>query len=515
MRGEIILKYFFEKIMDWVNELQSGNVCLDDAFSIADSYNNMNLDDRKKAIELTRDIFRNANFEYIMILNILLDKAGCLEVAYELGRIIEHEDIPIDKKIVMYEQLKRYWFTHSNENLDVYTIQKKLFKHIISEIKDKIRYSVNQNNQKNHNNTVLVTISPMIGDSHGPTRVMINFVYYLQKLGYNVVCLSTCIRNLQMYYLNELFCLNVQNARFIETGKFNINALDVEINGYNICYDHPDFIEQINCTLELIESVNPQFILDIGGANFITELISDKYRILVDPTSSDLPITTASGIFVPDSFEKEKINIFNSLKEENQCLYRLDFFYKCREKCELIDRNEVGLSNDDFVVLVVGNRLDVEFDNKMIDVLEQIMAIDNKIKALFIGECEILKNKINKKNESNRYIFIGYTDRFRETIGLGDVFLNPPRVGGGTSAYYAMEKRVPVISLAGCDVISMSSDEFICESVGKMPEIVSKYFYDKDFMEEQKKVCDYVVKSRNNEEKCLNSIRDTLDKFLI
>ena len=151
-------------------------------------------------------------------------------------------------------------------------------------------------------------------------------------------------------------------------------------------------------------------------------------------------------------------------------------------------RESLQIGEKDFVIIIAGHRLDDEVKQDTIDVLNIILEEELQCKVLFIGNCEKLKERLQRNQYWKRFRFVGETENFRATIALGDLFLNPPRKGGGTGALYAAQSEVPVLTLGHCDVANIG-EEFVCERLEDMPQIVHKYVNDAKFMQQQKAYC--------------------------
>lgn len=93
---------------------------------------------------------------------------------------------------------------------------------------------------------------------------------------------------------------------------------------------------------------------------------------------------------------------------------------------------------------------------------------------IFIGECNELKSKLYSENYKFNFRFLGFVKDLQNTMSIGDLYLNPPRTGGGTSATYAINNEIPVLTLPNCNV-ALRGEEFVCSSLEKFPEIIYKY----------------------------------------
>ena len=114
--------------------------------------------------------------------------------------------------------------------------------------------------------------------------------------------------------------------------------------------------------------------------------------------------------------------------------------------------------------------------------------LESNVSIVFIGECKQLENRIQKTPYANKFYFLGEVRNFKEIMKIGNLFLNPPRQGGGTGAIYAIENEVPVLTLANCDVAQVGQ-EFVCNSMEEMPYVVQRYVHDPLFMKSKQEVC--------------------------
>ena len=125
-----------------------------------------------------------------------------------------------------------------------------------------------------------------------------------------------------------------------------------------------------------------------------------------------------------------------------------------------------------------------------IELIDQYIRNFGKFKAVLavIGNCEALEKRI-AETYRERFYFLGYTEELQKTMTIGDLFLNPPRQGGGTGAMYAILQEIPVVTLDNCDVQVNVGKVFTCDSIESMVNLVHQYCEDKGFMEKKKEAC--------------------------
>ena len=88
-------------------------------------------------------------------------------------------------------------------------------------------------------------------------------------------------------------------------------------------------------------------------------------------------------------------------------------------------------------------------------------------------DCEAAFSEYQSITEKN--IHIEYTDKLLAVCDLTDLYINPPRKGGGTSAIYAMAAGKPVVTLKYRDVYENCGEEFSADNIEMMREQIIRY----------------------------------------
>lgn len=497
------MKNFFWAVSKYIDEITVNEIGSQKTVDeIKDNYLRLSTQEKKESINLLREAFSDNNYYYIMILNLLLSEAIDIEIAIEMHRVLDSSDITIGKKIVMFKQLVLFWFLKCENQKLSEQLCNTSYNIIIEEINSNIEFKGVKSAKPNK--SVVLMISPIIGEKHAPTKILANMTYYLKKMGYDVISISTEFKGLQEQYgLDMANRIRVDCSLFSGIGKYNVNILDVDILGINFSIDNQNIIQCFTSAKEFVYKYNPEYIISIGGANYMADIFSKEFNLITIATTSSLPITCANNIFSYFGFASSKKNNCNI---DGKTIYEIDYKNVKQPKEEPVYRTDYGMSEKDFVVEIVGNRLNIEITDQFLDILDTISEIDNNIKFLFIGNDSVVKEKVNARRYCSRSIFTGSVSNFTNTVALGDVFLNPKRTGGGSGAFAAIAKEIPVITLKDCDVAFMSGDEFTCDTLDEMPELVERYINDAEFMEKQKEACRRNVALRSDETRCIESL---------
>ena len=92
-----------------------------------------------------------------------------------------------------------------------------------------------------------------------------------------------------------------------------------------------------------------------------------------------------------------------------------------------------------------------------------------------------------------------------------DLYLNPPREGGGTSALYAMAAGKPVVTVNYGDVFKNCGDEFAVENLAEMYECIKRYTEDSIFYDRMAELAYRRAQEYEDVEKNMKELLDTLE----
>ena len=348
--------------------------------------------------------------------------------------------------------------------------------------------------------TVLIAARSILAEVHAPTMIVCNIYNYLQKLGYNVIVLIGYMGGVQKDKKNDVYYHAVDNSLVETTQKLQTDHFGLCINVCNIAFTSQFFNQELEMAVDYVRGVNPEFIIDIGGMNIIADVCS-RFTTVCSFPCVGTPVHSAAPVIVRRFHcEGEAEKIYDSYLTQDQKVYELMIANELTAVSK-ISRQNVALRNkkekDKFILLIVGNRLDREVTDEFLNMLNQILEGEPDVYVEVIGECDKLKNKIKTSDKSDRYIFIGYADNLQEAMADGDLFVNPPRTGGGTGASLALKNHTPIVTLGNCDV-AIRGEGFVCGELAQYPEIIKKYIHDAGFMRQQQEYCEHQDKLLNN-----------------
>ncbi|OON99201.1 MAG: hypothetical protein ATN35_01800 [Epulopiscium sp. Nele67-Bin004] len=181
---------------------------------------------------------------------------------------------------------------------------------------------------------------------------------------------------------------------------------------------------------------------------------------------------------------------FNTLK---MCIDDKEFYQMKVQQCKNWPRKkpkkDFGIAEEKFVIAIVGNRLYAELKPDYLNSLQQIIKRNPKMHIAFIGDFPYEAMVQNYPIILENSTYLGYQKELKDTLKMCDLFLNPPRRGGGIGAVWAIEVNVPVVTLGNCDVALNIGQDFVCKDDKEYFEVVTKYMEDEEFYQMKVEQC--------------------------
>lgn len=160
------------------------------------------------------------------------------------------------------------------------------------------------------------------------------------------------------------------------------------------------------------------------------------------------------------------------------------FTFALKEQLEITSRQKEGLPCGQFLLAVVGGRLDYEVTNEFLDMLETL--VSEEIGVVFIGKFTGFAKKMALYPKIKPYAYyLGFCTDVLSKLEICDLYVNPIRKGGGTSVVEAMSKGKPAVSVNLGDVGSILGEKFCCKDYEEMANIIKHYAQDQAFYEEK------------------------------
>jgi glycosyltransferase involved in cell wall biosynthesis len=115
-----------------------------------------------------------------------------------------------------------------------------------------------------------------------------------------------------------------------------------------------------------------------------------------------------------------------------------------------VSRTELRVAHDATLLITVGGRLKKEMTTEWSQRLSELMIRRPEISLLLVGSNDV-KSTAFGDILSHRIQILGPRSDVGDLLACSDIYINPPRMGGGFSVAEAMAAGLPVVSLADGD----------------------------------------------------------------
>jgi glycosyltransferase involved in cell wall biosynthesis len=374
------------------------------------------------------------------------------------------------------------------------------------ELRDEYEYIPKEKRNKDF---VMVFISQLLAVGHGPTTTMLDRCYVLEKYMNKRVFIVNTAEFRSTYQPINWFRLMI--GTYIDD--YNDKSLFPYLDREFMFYQCPNAMPQtsvIREILNVVKSEKPYCIVNIGG-NSITN----------DICSHIVPTVTLATVFSDRTQTRGQFQVIGRALNDSDCkwlekhnytndyIIQSPFTFSFKEQKHQYTREELQLPQDQFVVAMVGGRLDQEIDDVCIDLLYRLT--EENIYIVFIGIFEKYYECITERDDFKKNsLYMGMQGDVLAIDECCDAYLNPKRVGGGTSAAEAMSKGLPVVTFDFGDVGVVAGDEFHVESYEDMYRQILRYAQDREYYntmsEKAKQRADFLTDSKSQFIKVMNTI---------
>ena len=365
---------------------------------------------------------------------------------------------------------------------------KKLFMMIYKNLIDEFEKRVGMDLQRipleeRCENAVVIITSQFVSITHGPTKsCFFRAKALIQEEGRNVLIINTN-DVIPEHGALPLFRM-VSHGTVDELERANtVRDDDVRIPYFQCEFRMPD-PGIIGVLLENIREIKPKFIINIGGYNITASLANKLVPVLcvgMGPSQLQYDYTDFFTYSVKPTEEVYKE--LESYGGSRDALIPSVFTSDLKEQSEEHTRKEYGIPEDKVVLGVIGGRLDMEVNEEFIDFIKSFT--DETMKIVFMGTYNNYDKVCNRDEWFKEHtMYIGFVKDILSHMELCDIYLNPTRLGGGTSSVEAMSKGVVPVSLDYGDVAYNVGDEFVDKTYEDMADRIKRLVGDKDYYRE-------------------------------
>ena len=231
--------------------------------------------------------------------------------------------------------------------------------------------------------------------------------------------------------------------KHIESNQTGINN-NIQITSYYTCNIYKRLQSFINDIIEL----RPSYIIDMSD-DFCPQLflIQQFFPVIYLPmrrymSSSffDRYITVSKDICISENakYRSFPLNKIVELSLGNITPVHITKKYY---------RSDFGINDNDFVIITVGGRLNVEISFELVNAMCNLLIKEPSVRWITVGSPikEFNIPLFHKFKSDNRIIILGYEKNLISLYKICNAYLQPNRPGGGASIREAMREGLPII----------------------------------------------------------------------
>ena len=439
-------------------------------------------------IKLLESIMHIDDLYYVVYwLSFMANFTKCEELYIDLVEyvLINKDKFIAESQLYLFLQIRTIGFSHSYE-MPEYLIPK--WDKWLLEIVTNYRVTLSDNllkvkSDERNNNLVFVVTSQFLGKKHSPTLVAIEWCKFLIAQGKSVLLINTA-ENLTQVGMVPFWNTEAnyyepysQQSVFVDEG--------IRIPFFQ-CPNIMPNIEILRSLLHIVSTEKPAYIISLGDIIFsdLADKIVPVYSVNL---LSEMPRSfTSYRIALRDLSYSDREWLRWANYSEESVIRGVPSFTLPLQR-EKYTRAEFKIPDDRFCVIVVGNRLNDELTNSFLMTLIDLIR-DDGVFICFVGnfDYDYLINQYTILKDNT--IWIEYADDLLAVMELADLYVNPKRNGGGTSALFALHHGKPVVTTKYGDVSLVAGNDFCVDNLEGIRDAVAQYISNPEYYEKMSNI---------------------------
>jgi glycosyltransferase involved in cell wall biosynthesis len=308
--------------------------------------------------------------------------------------------------------------------------------------------------ERDWNRVVLITIQ-MLGPQHAPTFDALDYAARLVRAGKRPLLINT---GLYPRALSAPFYAPVLASHSADRDGMNrVVHNGVEIDFHQVAPAMPDQDEIVRLTKALY-AARPGYVISMGHSNLLADLCGTFTTTVGFPFGTEFQVTAASTYVLPRAWREGDEVAAAQRNLTRDLVLATDYRFSRPPPVRTFSRQGVG-EEGSILIAVVGTRLDVEASAAWMKALGDALDRNPDLVVIFAGAFTRYAERVaTHASLSARTYAVGLIDDVPALLDCCDLYLNPPRTGGGSSAAYALAAGSPVLTDPTGDVARVAGD---------------------------------------------------------
>lgn len=338
-------------------------------------------------------------------------------------------------------------------------------------------------NEERNKDLVFVFTTTFLHERHAPTRTVLERCYTLGKLMNKKVILINTAEYATSQGMLPQYSAYIGNVRNEFTTMSTYTYKDYTFPIFQPDKKMPDS-DTIIAIINMLIKHKPYFILSIGAASLTADICSNIVPVLsMSVTFSTFPVSISPLWILGRPLNASDKAALAEINYSERNIIESRFTFDLIPKHSTLCRKDFGIPEHCFLLAVVGLRLTVEVTDSFIQELYGLF--EEGIHIVFAGNFDTYEDYCEKYPLFAAHTtFIGYCDDILALMEICDLYLNPPRIGGGFSIIEAFICGVPGVTLDQGDVAISAGGEFCVQNEKEMYNTILRYKNDSEFYHE-------------------------------
>ncbi len=400
-------------------------------------------------------------------------------ISYLLDNI---NDISLDTLNYLYSQIRIIIFMKPEmSTLQVSELSWKLYDSVMDKYISFYAEELSPIEEPLNDDMVIVFTDQLIGVGHGPTKSALDRCkIIIENMGKKVFLINTAEGD--SHIGNTLF----YNARI---GTYNEEYLKIDkiewkgtIVPYYQCQNNMPETNEVRSIVSMIKHIRPAYAISIGGGSVVVSLVSKLIPVLtIGMSPSEIQPTKGMCQAYSRELSDEDVGLLQYVGRDRNHVIKAVFGSSIVDAKLKRTKEDIGLDESDFVIVLVGSRIPKEADEEFWSMVDKCNIPNLRIIILGCGQDEIQPGLKGFPNLVDKVYALGMQDDPLGYMSIADIYVNPTRRGGGTSCVEAMSLGIPVITTNYGDVAVNVGESFTVDTYDDMKDEIEKYSRDLDY----------------------------------
>jgi hypothetical protein len=297
--------------------------------------------------------------------------------------------------------------------------------------------------ERDWDRVILITIQ-MLGPRHAPTFDALDYAARLVRAGKRPLLINNCL--FPRTVAAPFYAAALANHNPDRDGLDRIVHEGVEIDFHQVTAQMPNDGEIVRLTRELF-AARPGYVISMGHSNLLADLCGTFTTTVGFPFGTDFQVSAAGAYVLPRPWREGDEVAAAARGLTRDLVLAADYRFSRPPATHAIRREDTGASADAIIVCVVGSRLNSDVSPAWMRQLADALERNPDVLVIFAGAFSAYAERIAADPVlSARTRATGLIEDVPALLDVCDLYLNPPRAGGGSSAAYALAAGTPVLT---------------------------------------------------------------------